>query len=208
MLLSARGLGFRYDAGPWLFRTLDLTVEAGEVVGLAGPSGVGKTTLAKILAGYEKALEGTVELQGEPLPAQGYCPVQLVMQHPEKAVNPRWRLRAILNEGWQPDPDLLSSLGIRREWMDRWPNELSGGELQRVCVARALGPQTKVLIADEMTAMLDAIAQAQIWKAVLRHAKERRLGLLVVSHEQRLIQRLCDRVIDVPVCRRERAAPP
>ena len=60
----------------------------------------------------------------------------------------------------------LELLGIDQEWLERWPNELSGGELQRFCVARALGPNTRFLIADEMTTMLDAITQAQIWHAV------------------------------------------
>ena len=102
----------------------------------------------------------------------------------------------LLNEGWNPDQELLESLGIEQEWLTRWPNELSGGELQRFCVARALGPNTRFLIADEMTTMLDAITQAQIWHAVLEIAKKREMGILVVSHEAKLIQRLCHRVIE------------
>lgn len=86
-------------------------------------------------------------------------------------------------------------LGIEEEWLDRWPNELSGGELQRFCVARALGPQTRFLIADEMTTMLDAITQAQIWHTVMDIAERRNLGILMISHEPSLIQRLCTRVI-------------
>ena len=103
----------------------------------------------------------------------------------------------ILNEGWNPDQELLESLGIEQEWLTRWPNELSGGELQRFCVARSLGPNTRFLIADEMTTMLDAITQAQIWNAVLEIAKKREMGIVVVSHEAKLIQRLCHRVIEL-----------
>ena len=79
------------------------------------------------------------------IPKKGYHPVQLVLQHPEKAVNPRWKMDKILNEGWNPDKEVLKSLGIEQEWLSRWPNELSGGELQRICVARALGPKYPLL---------------------------------------------------------------
>jgi len=79
----------------------------------------------------------------------------------------------------------------------RFPNELSGGELQRFCVARALGPNTRYLIADEMTTMFDAITQAQIWNAVLKIAEQRKMGMVVVSHDMNLIQQLCHRVIEI-----------
>lgn len=195
MLLEACGIGFRYGAGPWIFRGLDIAVDVGEVVGLLGPSGRGKTTLARVLAGHERPREGRVLFDGAPLPRTGYCPVQLVSQHPEHAVNPRWRMREIAREGWPVDEDTMEMLGIQPEWLDRYPNELSGGELQRFCVARALSPRTRLLIADEMTTMLDAITQAQLWHAVRATVDRRGLGVLVVSHERPLVDALCDRVV-------------
>lgn len=197
MPLEARDIGFRYGKGPWVLRGVDLTLEPGEVVGLTGPSGCGKTTLARMLAGYQLPLEGSVRLDGIPLPAAGYHPVQMVFQHPEKAVNPRRRMGDTLREGWEPDEGMLASLGIEGDWLRRWPNELSGGELQRFCVARALGPRTRFLVADEMTTMLDAVTQAQIWRVALDIARERNLGILVVSHEESLIRRLCGRTVDL-----------
>jgi peptide/nickel transport system ATP-binding protein len=197
MLLEAVNVGFGYQKNSWTFRHMDLSVARGEIVGLVGPSGSGKTTLGRILAGYEKPLEGALRLNGDLLPSTGYHPVQLVFQHPEKAVNPKWRMKDILHEGWNPDDELLSRLGIEQDWLRRWPNELSGGELQRFCVARALGPQTQFLIADEMTTMLDSITQAQIWEVVLDMAKERNMGILVISHEEHLLNRLCSRIIDI-----------
>ena len=134
---------------------------------------------------------------GYQCPKKEFHPVQLVFQHPEKAVNPRWKMEKVLNEGWQADQELLDLLGIEQEWLTRWPNELSGGELQRFCVARALGPNTRFLIADEMTTMLDAITQAQIWHAVLEIAKKREMGIIIVSHEAKLIQRLCHREFEL-----------
>jgi peptide/nickel transport system ATP-binding protein len=195
MQLDAINIGFRYGKSPWLFKGINFSMQPGEVVGLKGPSGTGKTTLCRVLAGYEKPLEGKVTLDGKALPEIGCHPVQMVFQHPEKAVNPRWKMGKTLLEGGRPDDDLLARLGIQQEWLERWPNELSGGELQRFCVARALGPGTRILIADEMTTMLDAITQAQIWHAVLHLAEKRKMGILVVSHDAQLMNRLCDRVI-------------
>ncbi len=197
MRLEAKNIGFRYENGPWLFRGINLSLKKGEILGLTGPSGQGKTTFCRILAGFEQPLEGTISLNGRAVPKKGYHPVQLVFQHPEKVVNPRWKMERILNEGWQIDQELLDLLGIKQEWLTRWPNELSGGELQRFCVARALGPKTHFLIADEMTTMLDSITQAQIWHAIQKIAQKRKMSILIVSHDAALIQRLCHRVIHI-----------
>ena len=195
MQLDAKDVGFRYGNGEWLFRGVNFTINPGEIVGIVGPSGQGKTTFARILAGFENPIEGTVTLGGLPVKKKGYQPIQLVFQHPEKAINPRWKMQKSLREGWEPDRTLLEAFGIEQEWLTRWPNELSGGELQRFCVVRALGPETRFLIADEMTTMLDAITQAQIWHAVLDIAKKREMGVIVISHEAKLIERLCSRVV-------------
>lgn len=196
MQLKAEQISFRYGEAPWLFRNVSLTVDPGEIVGLTGPSGCGKTTICRVLSGYELPQEGRITLNGTRPKENEYYPIQLVFQHPEKAINPRWKMEKTLNEGWNPDRELLDCLGIEQEWLKRWPNELSGGELQRFCVARALSPNTRILIADEMTTMLDAITQAQIWNAVLKIVKKRQMGMIVVSHEAKLIQRLCHRVVD------------
>ncbi len=197
MPLEARKVSYRYGRGDWVLRGASLSVSPGEVVGLRGESGSGKTTFARIIAGYLRPQEGAVLLDGKPLPRRCYNPVQLMHQHPEKAVNPRWRMRDTLEEAWEVDEVTLEELGVETSWLGRWPNELSGGELQRICLARALGPETRFLIADEITTMLDAVTQAQIWKAILARVKERGLGVLAVSHDASLLERVADRVVGV-----------
>ena len=86
-------------------------------------------------------------------------------------------------------------MGIEKAWLRRWPNELSGGELQRFCIARALGPQTQFVIADEMSTMLDVITQAQIWKLLMDTIEQRNIGLMMVTHNMDLAKRVCSRII-------------
>jgi len=196
-MLVGEQLAFRYPRHDWILRDFEIAIAPGEVVGLFGPSGFGKTTLSKLLAGYLTPTQGRVIVDNSPLPDRGCCPVQLIFQNPELTVNPRWRIGKILAEKQMPDRFLLDALGIHPGWLDRYPHELSGGELQRIAVARVLNPATRYLIADEMTAMLDANTQALIWRMVLDYARSQNLGLLVVSHEAALIKRVCDRAIDL-----------
>lgn len=196
MQLRAEKVSFKYnDEDEFILKDVDFTINEGEIVGLVAPSGYGKTTLAKILAGYKKPNEGRVVLEGAN--KSGYNPVQLIFQHPEKAVNPKWKMKDILNESYTPSKELLNAIGIEDEWLNRWPSELSGGELQRFCVVRALSPQTKFLIADEMTTMLDAITQAQILNVVLDIVKKQNIGLIVISHEKAILDKICNRLVDL-----------
>ncbi|HLS31439.1 MAG TPA: ATP-binding cassette domain-containing protein [Flavobacteriaceae bacterium] len=195
-MLKVENISFGYHQNRLIFNQISLELNPGEVLGLYGPSGIGKTTFAKIMAGYLKADKGSIKLEGESYPLKGRNPVQLIGQHPEKAVNPRWKMKKVLAEAGEFNDKLLNELGISYAWLGRFPSQLSGGELQRFCIARAIVPGTKYLIADEMTTMLDAITQAQIWEMVLRLVKERQIGMLVISHDEPLLTRVSDRIID------------
>ena len=197
MQLKASKINFKYNEDRYVLKDIDFYVNSGEVVGLVAPSGFGKTTLAKILAGYITPESGEVVIEGCRREKNGYNPVQLIFQHPEKSVNPKWKMKKIINESFTPSKELIEAMGIKEGWMNRWPSELSGGELQRFCVIRALSPKTKFLIADEMTTMLDAITQAQIWNVVLDYAKKNDIGVVVISHEKALVHKICDRVVNL-----------
>lgn len=196
MLLEAKNIDFSYTKGQPILKNVSIEIQEGESVALVGPSGCGKSTLSKILSGYLTPDLGSVLFAKKPLPQKGYCPVQLIYQHPEKAVNPKWKMKKILTEGWNPDKSFLDKMGIKQEWLSRYPTELSGGELQRFAIARAMGPETKFIIADEMTTMLDVITQAQIWEVIMEIVKERNMGMLVVTHNRALAEKVCGRIVE------------
>lgn len=197
-MLRADNVAFRYDDhGPWILETVSFAAPSGQITALRGPSGRGKTTLARLLAGYLKPHHGTVTLDGQPLPASGTNPVQLVLQHPEHALDPRWRLRRSLDEAGPTDPTLLAELSIDTTWLDRYPNELSGGELQRLALARALTAQPRVIIADEISVMLDTITQAQLWHTLLRRVRNHGLTVVAISHDAELVDAIADHIHDL-----------
>ncbi len=198
MALEGKNLFFRYDRKkPWILEDVSIKIEKGQRLAVSAPSGFGKTTLALLLAGYLEPVKGEILLDGRPLPRKGFCPVQLIYQHPEKAINPRWRLRRILEESGQRKEEVLDAFGIERNWLDRFPRELSGGELQRFCVARALLCGADYLICDEISTMLDAITQAQLWKVILEEARRREMGILAITHNQHLARRIAEKTIDL-----------
>ena len=198
MILETHNLTFYYrnrKKNPIIDR-FELTISPGERVGLKGPSGRGKTTLCRLLAGYERPKKGEILLDGRPVGQyRGACPVQMVWQHPETVVDPLLRLRETLAEAGDIEEQMMEKLHLEKEWLERYPAELSGGELQRFCLARALRPETKILLCDEITSMLDLVTQAQIWEFLLEEAERRKMGMLVVSHSEALLEKVCKRII-------------
>ena len=119
MALEAKNVSFRYEPRlPWVLQTVSLKLERGARTALFAPSGYGKTTLAMLLAGYLQPTAGEVLLDGAPLPKTGVCPVQLICQHPEKAINPRWRLARVLEESGALSDPVLDAFGIERAWQE------------------------------------------------------------------------------------------
>ena len=196
-MLDAKDLSYRYGEDSPVLCNVSLRVADGERLALLGPSGRGKSTLALLLAGYLPPQKGTITLDGASLPKDCYNPVQLIYQHPEKAMDPRWKVGATLREAWDVPQELLTAIGAEPDWLSRWPHELSGGQLQRLSILRALSPKTRVLIADEITASLDSITQAQIWSVILREIEKNRTMLIAITHNEALAQRICKRMVHI-----------
>lgn len=269
--LQAKGICFGYG-GKQVLRDFNLTIEPGERVALRAPSGTGKTTLCRILAGYLQPASGTVLADGMSLPRRGASLVQLIAQHPERMMDPAIPIRRSLAEAttdpadaaalasWErggrialsaknckssadmrktrpencafppmictesPRPDekrqqpaldgtpgvpedgeflprLLDALGIQRAWLERFPSELSGGELQRCCIARALIARPRYLICDEISTMLDAATQAYLWRFLIDHAQANGIGMVFVTHSDALLDHIATRVVELPAAR-------
>ena len=196
-MLEAKDLSYRYGEDSPVLCNVSLRVADGERLALLGPSGRGKSTLALLLAGYLPLQKGAITLDGASLPKDCYNPIQLIYQHPEKAMDPRWKVGDTLREAWDVPEELLTAIGAEPDWLTRWPHELSGGQLQRLSILRALSPKTRVLIADEITASLDPITQAQIWSVILREIEKNRTMLIAITHNEALAQRICTRMVHI-----------
>ncbi|WP_190822386.1 ABC transporter ATP-binding protein [Saccharopolyspora pogona] len=200
-MLSATGLVAGYRRGEPVLDGVDLDVPGGSVVGLAGPSGCGKSTLARVLGLLHEPWSGQVSLDGEPVsgfrhatPREQRKAIGIVFQQPRPAVDPRFTLREIVAEplratGTAGDVDeLADEVGLTAELLSRRPHEVSDGQLQRACLARALALWPSYLICDEMTAMLDASTTAALVQVVDRRVNEHGTGVLAISHDEDLLR--------------------
>lgn len=193
-MLTAHHLKIMQNDTP-LWQDLNLSISPTDRLGIFAPSGYGKTTLARVLAGWQLPTQGNVLLDDNPLPAKGYCPVQLIPQHPEQTFNPARSVGASLFDVWQPDEFWFDRFSLSTKLLKRYPNEVSGGELARIALLRALAPQTRYLIADEITAQLDPFLQAQIWQILLEEAEQRPLGMVIISHNLALLNHVCTEIL-------------
>lgn len=192
-MLEVQQLSIVQD-GRQLWDCVSFQVRPGERQGISAPSGYGKTTLGRVLAQWQSATSGSITVDGKAPAKKGYCPVQLVPQHPEQTFNPYRTTGESLRDAWSPDAAWLARLAVNPGWLARRPDELSGGELARIALLRALDPRTRYLIADEVTAQLDAHVQAQVWQVLLEETRRRELGMIVFSHNKALLQKVCSSI--------------
>jgi peptide/nickel transport system ATP-binding protein len=185
-------------------------IEAGEIVGLVGESGSGKTTLALASALLGKISAGQIHLSGESIIGISRSrmrrlrsEIQVVFQDPHGSLDPRQTVRSGISElrslhpertDWITDAELLDKVGLIEDLLDHLPHELSGGQAQRVSIARALLLRPSLLVADEPTSALDVSVQAQILNLLLQLRATEQIAVLLISHDLSVVRNLCDRV--------------
>lgn len=206
--LIANSLDFSYGKSPVL-HSIDLEISSEERVGIVGESGSGKTTLAKLLVGALKSDHVTVN--GKPWarwPRRGHVrrAVQLVQQDPYASLTPQLSAQSTVAEAARVTgaiprqqardraTQLLDAVGINARMAARRPGALSGGQCQRVSIARALAAGPSMLFGDEPTSSLDLSVQAQIINLLLKLTRDRQLGLVLVSHDIDVIAHLTERI--------------
>ncbi|MFF6785209.1 ATP-binding cassette domain-containing protein [Streptomyces sp. NPDC012510] len=211
-MLDLSAITAGYDRRAPVVRDVSLTVDPGEAVGLLGPSGCGKSTLARVAALLHRPDAGTLTLEGAPVrhwrhraPREQRTAFGVVFQQPRLSADPRLRLTDLIAEPLRangrraeaPDrvAELASTVGLTPDLLSRRPHEVSDGQLQRACLARALVLRPRWLICDEMTAMLDASTTAALVAVVEEYRTTTGAGLLAVGHDRELLGRWCDRTV-------------
>lgn len=221
VMLEAQGIGKQYTSGSWPARRrvvdaavdVSLRVHAGETVGIVGESGSGKSTVARCIAQLTEPTCGTVRLAGVDATENSResrsafrRSVQVIFQDPNRSLNPRRTVGQSIVEGpinfgvapdvaWQRAEELMTLVRMRPDALHRYPSEFSGGQRQRLCIARALACEPKVLIADEAVSALDVSVQDQILKLLGDIQKRLSIGILFITHDLRVASQICDRLI-------------
>ena len=203
VLVSFGSGSHRIDA----VRAVSFFVEAGETFGLVGESGCGKSTLLRAIAGLQAIAAGSVSLAGHAVgPSRTRAErrlVQMVFQDPYGSLNPTHTVDRILAEPLaiqrldkvdQRIDRALGEVGMGSQHRFRYPHQISGGQRQRVAIARALIMEPKILLLDEPTSALDLSVQAEILNLLKRVARDRRLTMLMVSHDLAVIAHMCSRI--------------
>lgn len=216
-LLELRGLVKRFPgrgrAALSALAGVDLDLAAGEILGIAGESGCGKTTLARCILGLERLDAGSVRFAGQDLAALDRRALrrlsrrlQMVFQDPHASLNPRLRVGEIVGEGLAVHglargaerarrvSALLARVGLDPADGRRLPREFSGGQRQRIGIARALACGPELLVADEPVSALDVSVQAQILALLEDLRRQEGLSILIISHDLAVLRQLCDRI--------------
>lgn len=201
-ILEINSLNVYYNKKQHVLKDISFSMKKGEILGLVGESGCGKTTLAKAILGMQRHYDGSVSLD---------CPnPQMVFQDPYSSLNPSKKIGWILEEPMRMKKgkgrlshtqrqekveEMLEKVGLDAKIKEHYPSEISGGQRQRIAIAAALLCDTDFLIADEPVSALDVTIQSQIIRLLLKLHKEMGLSILFISHDLRVVYQMCDRVM-------------
>jgi len=221
-LLEVEGLSLGFGEGGRLFksrpamvlRDVNFTIAQGEIVGLVGESGSGKSTIGKAVLRLLKAQEGRIRFDGVDIGAlteHEMRPLrremQIIFQDPYSSLDPRRTVRQILSDALdihhlhegalreQRLVELLDMVGLRREFLNRYPHEFSGGQRQRIGIARAMSVEPRLIVADEAVSALDVSIQAQVINLIAKLREETGVSVLFISHDLSVVRFISDRII-------------
>jgi len=211
-VLAVNGLKMSFGAAE-VFKNISFSVAPGETMGLFGKSGSGKTTIGRCIVGLEKPTEGEILVHGKNILSMGKKEfrdlrpkIQMIFQHPETSLGPRMkafdslveplRVRTGLKKAelLEKGEELAELTGLRPEHLARYPNQLSGGEIQRVVLARIMSLSPDFVVADEPTSMLDVSVQAQILRLMQKVQRETGVSYLLISHDLDVLRKVCHRI--------------
>ncbi len=220
LALRLDGVAKTFPVSPRLFRPpkgevravrpVSLDVATGETLGIVGESGCGKSTLARMLVGLEPPTAGTIEIEGKAFdrsdPAAFGRMIQYVFQDPVSSLNPRKSIRRIMEiplarlhgmgraERAERISEIFASVNLREEFLDRYPHEFSGGQAQRISIARALAANARILVLDEPVSALDVSVQAQVLNLLADLRRRFGLTYLFISHDLAVVEAVSDRI--------------
>lgn len=192
-------------------RPMSFSVARGETLGVVGESGCGKSTLARMLVGLLEPSEGTIEIEGKALdnadPAEFGKLIQYVFQDPQSSLNPRKTIRQVMeaplkrlygmpkSEREKRISEIFASVNLREEFLERYPHEFSGGQAQRIGIARALAANPRIIILDEPVSALDVSVQAQVLNLLADLKAKFGLTYLFITHDLAVVEAVSDRIV-------------
>ena len=214
LILDIKGVSAAYSGSEDVISNINLQVHRGRTIALVGESGSGKSSLARAITGLLPPRQGTIEFDGQILsPAlkkrtkSELQKLQMIYQMPDTALNPRHKIRRILGrplkfyfgmkrkEREKYILNLLEQIELPAEYIDRYPTELSGGEKQRICIARALAAQPDVIICDEVTSALDQLVAEGILKLLLDLQEKLGISYLFITHDLATVKAIADEIV-------------
>jgi peptide/nickel transport system ATP-binding protein len=214
IILKVQNVSASYTGKEMVLEDINVKIRRGRTVAVVGESGSGKSTLARVITGLLPPLQGKIIFEGNELPPalksrdrESLRQMQMIYQMPDTALNPRQKVRKIIGRplsfyfgmgGKEREDmiiDLLEKIELSEKYIDRYPEELSGGEKQRICIARALAANPNLIICDEVTSALDQLVAEEILKLLQRLQNELGVSYLFITHDLATVKAISDEIV-------------